>query len=84
MITTFIRKLWLDARHSPEFFFNRVITANGVHFHVSVLDKEGTFYHFTMAEKNRQWKIVNAPQPPQWIIALEAELDKVICQNMLS
>jgi hypothetical protein len=84
MIITFTKKIAIEPNFQPEFFFNRVLTAGGVYFHVSVLDKEDNFCHFTMAEIHREWKIVNAPQPPEWIRNIEKELSVAICKGMLS
>lgn len=84
MIITFTKKLTIATDFTPEFFFNRIYTASGIHFHVSVVDKLGQFCHFTMAESKGKWRIVNAPQPPVWITEVEAALDSIICQGMLS
>lgn len=84
MIITFTKKIAIESNFAPEFFFNRIYTAGGIHFHVAVIDKAGNFCHFTMAEKEGKWKIVNAPQPPEWIMKIEAALDKIICEGMLS
>ena len=84
MIITFTKKLAIKTDFTPEFFFSRIYTAAGIHFHVSVIDQLGQFCHFTMNEKNGSWRIVNAPKPPDWIIDTETALDEIICQGILS
>lgn len=84
MIITFIKKLDLQDGFHPEFFFNRIYTAAGIRFHVSVIDGAGKLSQFIMADQHRAWKIVSDPLPPDWIVALEAKLSQVICENMLS
>lgn len=84
MIITFTKTISLEPGFQPEFFFNRIFTAGGIRFHVSVIDKTGALCHFDMIENGRKWRIVNAPQPPEWIMKLENTLDRIICECMLS
>jgi hypothetical protein len=84
MIVTFTNKIIVEPNFQPEFFFNRIYTASGIRIHVSVEDGGGQFCHFDMAESSGKWRIVNGPQPPDWIMKLEARLNDVICRGMLS
>lgn len=84
MIITFTKKITIEPGFSPEFFFNRIYTANGIYFHVSVMDKFNRFLHFTLSEVRGRWKIANAPQPPEWITNIEIELGNAINHGMLS
>lgn len=84
MITTFTRKIFLEPHFQAEFFFNRIYTAGGIRFHVSVIDKTGELCHFDMMEKWNKWRIIAAPQPPEWVMKLQDTLDKIICECMLS
>lgn len=79
MIMTFTKRIAVEANFHPEFSFSEVVTAGGVRFHVSTRDKSDKLCHFTMAEEDAQWKILNAPQPPDWIRHIEKELHAAIC-----
>jgi hypothetical protein len=36
-----------------------------------------------MELKNLEWKIINAPEVPSWIINAEKQLEEIILENML-
>ena len=84
MVITFTKKLHTEDGGIREFFFNRIYTAGGIQFHVSVLNSMGELLHFNMVEKYRKWHIDKAPQPPDWVMKLEEDLNRAICQGMLS
>jgi hypothetical protein len=62
----------------PEFFFNRIFTARGVKYHVSVLDESHTLRYFNLEVKGGKWYIIDSALVPAWIIALESELSETI------
>lgn len=67
---------------NPEFSFYRIFTVNGSRFHISVMDQERKHYYFNMDEKHGQWKIINAPKVPDWIMGVEKHLEQAIIDNM--
>jgi hypothetical protein len=40
-------------------------------------------HHFVMEERHNNWKIVQAPLPPQWILKMESQLETVISEYHL-
>ena len=65
---------------SPEFFFHKIFTASGDRYHISLI-KDGEMYNFIMAEKVAGWKIISAPEPPQWVLDIEHELGEILAQS---
>ena len=59
------------------FHFNRVYTVDSIKYHVSVKDDYFP-QNFVMEKRGGVWQIVQAPMPPDWILALENELGKAI------
>ena len=68
----------------PEFFFNKIHTATGLRYHVSVKDKENNPYFFDMEEKEGKWKIIDAPKVPDWIMNIEQKLENAIFENIVN
>ena len=64
------------------FYFNRMFTANGLRFHVSVVDKNRKLVSFKMLRDNSKWLIENKDGCPHWIISLEGELSEVIMNSL--
>ena len=79
---TFSKRVLIDAGFSPAFFFSKIYTMNGVRFHVSVIDLLNRTHHFNMILKNSEWKIINAPEIPSWIMNVEKQLQEVVLENM--
>ena len=79
---TFTKRVTIEPGFDPEFHFTKIYTINGVRFHVSVRDAELP-YAFNMELKNLEWKIINAPEVPSWIINAEKQLEEIILENML-
>ena len=77
-MSSFKKRITTGSGSSPEFSFNSIHTANGFTYHISVLDQDKQPCAFSMERKGHNWKIVNAPKPADWIIALEADLQKAI------
>ena len=61
-----------------EFFFNRIYTVNGTRYHVSVKDGKRVTYTFYLETKNDTWQVVKVPTPPDWILAVESDLARVV------
>jgi hypothetical protein len=63
-----------------EFYFDRISTARGYKYHISV---KGSFqtHHFTMEKRGENWHILRAPAPEQWILALEKKLEEAILNH---
>jgi hypothetical protein len=62
---------------TPDFHFHKIYTVSGVRYHVTVI-RDGELYHFSMAENGSGWKIINAPQLPQWILDIEKQIEAII------
>ena len=67
----FTRHIPVAPDFSPVFFFNKIHTANGIRYHVSVIDKGKRSCSFDREEKKGAWKIINAPKIPDWIMNIE-------------
>ena len=80
---TFTKRVTIEPGFDPEFHFTKIYTINGVRFHVSVIDMEDQAWAFNMVLKNLEWKIINAPEVPSWIINAEKQLEEIILENML-
>ena len=80
---TFSKRVTVEPGFEPAFFFTKIYTIQGVRFHVSVIDMEDQAWAFNMVLKNLEWKIINAPEVPLWIISAEKQLEEIILENML-
>jgi hypothetical protein len=65
------------------FSFNCVLSKENKKCQVQVWTEGEQCHHFTMQEKNGQWKIIEGPLPPQWICKLEPELEKIVGEYQL-
>ena len=60
------------------FYFNRIFTADGVRYHVSVLGNNKKSLMFNMEEKEGRWYLVNPSNCPDWLVNVEPLLsDKI-------
>jgi len=82
MITSFKKSFNIEDEIYVECLFNRIHTARGIRYHVSVVSKLNEFFHFIMAEKNNSWKIINSPHEPGWVILLEDQLSNEIIAQL--
>ena len=80
---TFSKRIAVEPGFEPAFFFTKIHTVQGVRFHVSVIDMEGHAWAFNMLLKNLEWKIINAPQVPSWIMDIENQLQEIILDNIM-
>lgn len=78
----FTKQIVVPLGFKAKFFFNRIYTVKSVYYHVSVIDKERRSYFFSMEEKNGEWKIIDAPQVPDWIMSAEKVLESTIFENL--
>lgn len=79
---TFSKRVTIEPGFDPEFHFTKIYSTQGVRFHVSVHDGKLS-YPFNMELKNLEWKIINAPEVPSWIINAEKQLEEIILENIL-
>ena len=79
---SFTQRLYIRDGFHPDFFFNRIHTASGIRFHVSVVDRFSRNYFFIMENKEGSWKIINAPKLPDWIMNLEEQLEHAILEHI--
>jgi hypothetical protein len=78
----FTKKLYNNQAGFAEFHFNGLDTIYGRKFHVTVLCDSCQHVHFTMKESRGGWEIINAPQPPQWIVSFENDLSRSIIEYL--
>ena len=64
------------------FYFNRIFTAEGIRYHVSVIDHERKAHSFNMEETGEVWKLVNGSNCPDWITILEKEIEQAILKHL--
>ena len=81
---TFTKRVLIDEGFNPAFFFTKICTLNGVRFHVSVIDLEDQAHNFNMDLKGEQWRIINCPLIPDWIIDVEKQLQEIIIESTLN
>jgi hypothetical protein len=79
---SFSVNITIQAGFRPKFFFNTIYKVNGSCYHVSVKDTERNLWFFNMEARNGEWKIINAPKVPDWIINVEMRLVRAIYRNM--
>ncbi|NTS42981.1 hypothetical protein HRG84_18990 [Flavisolibacter sp. BT320] len=59
------------------FTFSRIYTVNGpVYFTTAI--RRSINHNFHMVKNEGTWKIAHAPMPPNWVLACEAELARII------
>ena len=63
------------------FYFNRIYTAEGMCYHVSVLF-DGKVTSFNMHELDGDWKFVDEANCPTWIHSIQNELSDNIKENV--
>jgi len=67
---------------TAEFVFSALRSNSGNSYFVSVVETDDQSYMFTMREeREKSWKIVDAPKLPSWIIAIQARLQLAILEN---
>jgi hypothetical protein len=66
------------------FYFNRIFTAQGFRYHVSVLLKNKNIIAFRMQKENNRWYIDNPKDCPEWIVSLEPLFSDVIIENLIA
>jgi hypothetical protein len=78
----FTKSIAVKQDFTPEFSFNCIHTVNGIHYYVYEKDKYGQTLAFNMEERNSEWKIVDAPKVPDWVINIEGQLGRAILENL--
>ena len=81
---TFSKRVQIEAGFDAAFFFTKIYAPNGIRFHVSVSDKEDfeNYLNFNMECKDLEWKIVDAPKVPDWIMGVEKQLQEIISETI--
>ena len=74
-----VKRIALNREFTAEFELHPIYHPNGIDYDVSVTDMQGQPWHFRM-KKDRygNWKVLNAPQVPDWILDIEPELQKAV------
>ena len=79
-MTPFIKRIEITENWSLLFSFNRIFTARGALYHVSVTDKSTTIF-FKIEKENGKLSILDPSTLPTWLLALEDELSAIICNH---
>ena len=64
------------------FYFNRIVTAGGTRYHVSVIDSRRKMQIFHFNEEGTKWKLLSPESCPPWILALENILATEIIKHI--
>lgn len=64
------------------FYFNRIATAGGFHYLVSVVCKEGKTYLLQLNAQNGTWEIADPEAGPRWLTALETTYANAIWEQL--
>jgi hypothetical protein len=78
-MTSFSRQIF-SGNQSLDFYFDWISKGDRHKYHISV-NKSFQVHHFTMDVTGERWRIVLAPAPEQWILALEKELEEAILNH---
>jgi len=62
------------------FYVNKILTAAGPRYHISVIDKNHKANIFQMKEENGKWILVNPSNCPEWILKIEESLSDFILE----
>jgi hypothetical protein len=82
---SFEERIVIEHGFIAEFFFNRIYTTSGNHFHVFVKDPTKQSFFFNMEQTaTGSWKIINAPKLPDWILELEKQLETSIIEHTIA
>ena len=76
----FTKRIEVDRRFYG-FYFNKIYTAEGIRYHISVVDKDRKAYSFKMKEEQGRWVLVNKGNCPEWIAQIEDQLSAIIKDN---
>lgn len=79
----FTKRIEVDKAYLS-FYFNRIFTADGTCFHISVVDKERKTQAFNMIKKDGVWVLSNPDNCPSWIKELEKEFSRLILEHVTS
>lgn len=63
------------------FYFNRLYTAAGERYHVSVMDRGPNLQTFYMQELFGRWVLIKEEETPAWIVGLEKTLGEQIVNH---
>jgi hypothetical protein len=64
------------------FYFNRIFTAEGVRFHVSVIDRKHQLHTLNLEEVDKRWRIVKPEACPLWLLEMEKTLAEEIINHL--
>ena len=64
------------------FYFNRIYTATGMRYHISVVDKNKKTHMCLMEKINEHWQIVDRNNCDELFLGTEPELRKAIVRHL--
>lgn len=76
MASDFVKRLDTD-QGELIFIFTSIHIVNGTIYFITAMGRASEHF-FRMENRNGSWKIVQAPQPPGWIMEQEEWLAKII------
>lgn len=78
---SFIKAIFTEG-NTHIFYFDKIYTASGIKYHVSVRDTQQQFF-FNIEEMEGGFKIIDAPKVPDWIMKIEKQLEEAILENLI-
>jgi hypothetical protein len=82
-MTHFTKRIQTSKGHLS-FFFNRLFTADGLRYHVSVVDNNRKAIMFNMEQSEGRWYFVNPANCPDWLVNIEPLLSDCIIEHLMS
>ena len=83
-MSEFIKIIYLNETGEMEYLFKLIYTDSDMRCHVSALTWAQHPIHFSMRQQGDSWRIVNAPEPPNWIIKAEEYFSNAVRQYLNS
>lgn len=78
---SFTKKIRVPNGGLYNFVFTRIYTVDGTHYFVTVADGDSKVHQFHMKQVENAWMIAGTAMIPDWLIALEVELEKAILNH---
>lgn len=64
------------------FYFNRIYSADGERYHISVMDRSRKMQTFYMQEQRGGWKLIKTEDTPAWIEGMEEIFEQQIHDHL--
>ena len=77
----FASRLQVDKTYL-NFYFNGIFTADGIRYHVSVIDKDRKTHIFHLVRNEKRWTLAGGENCPDWIVKMEGTLNDEIQKHV--